>query len=104
MPLVPLEGISVTLFKFDGDDASNYKSTTTDALGQFSLTGVRPNQNYKIKFEDGDGNYVTVYFASGSLNYDLDDGSAYYYTEDTSIGTITMPSGIVIDGTVQGES
>jgi len=105
MPLIPLEGIDVTLFQEKDGATSNYKSTTTDALGAFIFTGVRPSAFYKFKFSDPGGSYVTVYFGSGgALKYDLDDTTAYQYAEDTSIGTITMPGGISIGGTVQGES
>jgi hypothetical protein len=105
MPIVPLEGIDVTLFQEKDGSTSNYKSTTTDALGQFTFTGVRPYGFYKVKFSDPDGNYVTVYFGSGPyVHYDLEAAVAYQYIESASVGTITMPSGITIGGTVQGES
>jgi len=101
MALVPLEGVTVTAFRWENDTETytNVKSTTTDATGEYTIPALWQGRSYKLKFEHPD--YLIVYYSSSGLQQDLETGSAFYMETFFEDVDVTLSEGGSISGKVQ---
>ncbi len=99
-----LEGIKVTVYRKEGtgDDISwSYvTSTSTDAAGEYELTGLDAG-TYHLKFSDADGVHLTEYF-DGKTTLDLGtdievEAATTVAGKDAVLGTASKITGTVSD-------
>ena len=105
MATVPLENVTVTAFRWNNDSSSysNERSTTTDAAGEYELTGLKPGASYAFKFSDNNEVYLTIYFGIAGFKNTLDETSAYQITEAGLTLNATLVKGAIVSGLVEGD-
>ena len=104
MATVPLEGCTVTAFRWNNDDSSytNVKSATTDVNGDFEIAALSQGKSYKLKFDHPD--YLTVYYSTSGLQESLETGSAFYMETSFSGINVILSAGGTISGNVEAET
>jgi len=102
MATTPLEGVTVTAFRWENDTSTytNQGSDTTDALGEYEISGLWQGRSYKVKFEKN--GYLAIYYADTGFKADLETGGPIYMTTDLEVDA-TLSQGGTISGTVEGE-
>jgi len=98
--LDPIENVSVTAYRWNGDYFEYTSISSTDSEGSYVISGLESG-TYRVEFYDGNGVYVTIYYNDAldlSSANDIVVGSEATVTDiDAAMFSASSISGTVID-------
>jgi hypothetical protein len=103
MATAPLEGVTVTVFRWENDTETytNVGSDTTDINGEYEIGALWQGRSYKTKYDHPD--YLVLYYGASGTQQDLETGSPIFMATSLSLPTITLTQGGSISGIVEGD-